>query len=57
LAFPDGEHPPDDVVERWLALIDSEFGPPSGKGTTAEGDEAKSTGNVIAVHCVAGLGR
>jgi len=43
MPFKDGDPPPDDVIERWLDLVDSEF-----KG---------NRDNAIAVHCVAGLGR
>jgi len=43
MPFKDGDPPPDDVVERWLNIVDAEF-----KG---------NKNNAIAVHCVAGLGR
>ncbi|CDJ39206.1 phosphatase, putative [Eimeria tenella] len=41
LTFPDGEAPPDEVIARWRALA----------------AQAKAEGGVLAVHCVAGLGR
>lgn len=41
--FEDGDPPPDDVIDRWLALDTEAFG--SGKDGR------------IAVHCIAGLGR
>jgi len=43
MSFKDGDPPPDDVVDRWLSIVEAEF-----KG---------NRGNAIAVHCVAGLGR
>eukprot|EP00475_Leptophrys_vorax_P022699 TRINITY_DN30919_c0_g1_i1.p1 TRINITY_DN30919_c0_g1~~TRINITY_DN30919_c0_g1_i1.p1 ORF type:complete len:169 (+),score=33.37 TRINITY_DN30919_c0_g1_i1:155-661(+) len=46
LAFADGEPPPEEVVAKWLRLVNQEF------------DHKDSTRkNSIAVHCVAGLGR
>jgi len=45
LPFPDGDPPPEDIVNRWLKLVEQEF--------IENGDEKSS----IAVHCVAGLGR
>lgn len=41
LTFPDGEAPPAEVIARWRALA----------------AQAKAEGGVLAVHCVAGLGR
>lgn len=46
MSFTDGEPPPEDVVVRWLQLVDAVFG-------EAEGAERPA----VAVHCVAGLGR
>ena len=45
--FEDGAPPPSEIVSQWLQLIDSEI------------EERGADGNVamIAVHCVAGLGR
>lgn len=43
LPFPDGDSPPDEIVNRWLELCKKEF--------------AKNDGSTMAVHCVAGLGR
>lgn len=43
VTFKDGDPPPLDVVDKWLRLVDAEF---------KDKKEA-----VIAVHCVAGLGR
>eukprot|EP00518_Triparma_eleuthera_P013533 CAMPEP_0182474512 /NCGR_PEP_ID=MMETSP1319-20130603/25782_1 /TAXON_ID=172717 /ORGANISM="Bolidomonas pacifica, Strain RCC208" /LENGTH=147 /DNA_ID=CAMNT_0024675413 /DNA_START=105 /DNA_END=545 /DNA_ORIENTATION=- len=45
MAFADGEPPPDEVIQRWLDVVEERFG---GK---KRGDGG------IAVHCVAGLGR
>ncbi|CDJ35268.1 phosphatase, putative [Eimeria mitis] len=41
LTFPDGEAPPAEVISRWRALA----------------AQAQAEGGVLAVHCVAGLGR
>jgi len=43
MPFKDGDPPPDDVVEKWLSIVDSEF--------------KSNKNNAVAVHCVAGLGR
>lgn len=45
-AFPDGDPPPDNIVSRWLDLVDSKFNSPNSKDA-----------GTVAVHCVAGLGR
>ncbi|EZG51710.1 protein tyrosine phosphatase [Gregarina niphandrodes] len=41
LAYPDGDSPPQHVIDRWLDIV----------------EEARQQGGTIAVHCVAGLGR
>lgn len=41
MAFPDGDPPPERILERWLHLVES----------------ARASEKTIAVHCVAGLGR
>jgi protein tyrosine phosphatase type 4A len=46
MPFNDGDPPPDDVVNRWMELVEYEF---------VKGTEKPRT--AIAVHCVAGLGR
>eukprot|EP00475_Leptophrys_vorax_P042731 TRINITY_DN80566_c0_g1_i1.p1 TRINITY_DN80566_c0_g1~~TRINITY_DN80566_c0_g1_i1.p1 ORF type:complete len:171 (-),score=40.32 TRINITY_DN80566_c0_g1_i1:70-582(-) len=46
MPFTDGDPPPEDVVKRWLELVDYEF---------VKGNSPPK--NAIAVHCVAGLGR
>lgn len=43
MAFADGDPPPNDIVDKWLALCQKEF--------------AKDDQSTLAVHCVAGLGR
>lgn len=42
--YPDGQSPPPDIIERWIALITSTFDKATDKPC-------------IAIHCVAGLGR
>lgn len=55
LIFPDGEAPPESVVNYWLGLVESRFGHP--KAVPVDGEEEPSGGVTIAIHCVAGLGR
>eukprot|EP00911_Craspedida_sp_UC1_P000424 UC1_evm1s321 len=45
-AFDDGDPPPDDVIDKWLALDEEMFAEKDG-----------GSGRRIAVHCIAGLGR
>lgn len=45
MAYPDGDPPPEKVIDEWLKLCDEVF---------KSGNKAKAT---ISVHCVAGLGR
>ena len=53
--FPDGEGPPDTVIDAWLELVAKTF-PAS---TSSDECSASSINNApcIACHCVAGLGR
>jgi len=44
MPFPDGDPPSNEIVSKWLSLVNSEFKNPEEK-------------RCIAVHCVAGLGR
>jgi protein tyrosine phosphatase type 4A len=61
MPYPDGHSPPDDVLDRWLKLVDETFLHPnsnpmsSTKGSTTTASTTNSP--TIAVHCVAGLGR
>lgn len=50
MAYEDGHSPPDDVLDRWLALVEERF---VAGGSSGGGGERRT----IAVHCVAGLGR
>ena len=63
MAYDDGHSPPENVLNRWLALVEERFFSPS---TSAAAAPAKATTTAatkedepktIAVHCVAGLGR
>ena len=47
--FPDGEAPPPEVVSRWLTFLDNVF--------DLSGGGARARDEVVAVHCMAGLGR
>lgn len=44
--YPDGQSPPPEIIERWIALITSTFD-----------QKAREDRPCIAIHCVAGLGR
>ncbi len=44
--YPDGQSPPQDVIDRWLELVTSTFD-----------KKNKDDKPCIAIHCVAGLGR
>jgi protein tyrosine phosphatase type 4A len=48
MTFPDGDRPPDKVVDKWLALVDQKV---------VEGSGEAAPMPTVAVHCVAGLGR
>ena len=48
MRFDDGDSPPDEVIDMWLALVNQRF-------ANAKADDPN--GPCIAVHCVAGLGR
>ncbi|KAJ3127486.1 hypothetical protein HK098_006264 [Nowakowskiella sp. JEL0407] len=50
--FRDGGVPPQKIITSWLTLCDEKFG-----GIKAKDDAVVGNGPVIAVHCVAGLGR
>lgn len=65
LPYSDGHSPPQDVLDRWLKLVDERFfnPPPLSAGTNVSSAHGGSRASVsalspcIAVHCVAGLGR
>jgi protein tyrosine phosphatase type 4A len=44
--YPDGQSPPQDVIDRWLELVYSTFD-----------KKNKEDKPCVAIHCVAGLGR
>lgn len=46
MTFPDGAQPPDDIINRWNELVRRRYKPKN-----------SSDSGVVAVHCVAGLGR
>ena len=48
MEYPDGHSPPDDIIERWLQLVDKTF---------FSGSSGETSKGCLAVHCVAGLGR
>lgn len=62
LPFSDGQPPPAEIITKWLELVESTFSSKS-PPKSARGNEAKEVDSdddkkrVIAVHCVAGLGR
>ena len=68
MAYDDGTSPPEDVLVRWLQLVEERFfGGAAGSGDTAKSNSTNGNSsnnandttskNTIAVHCVAGLGR
>jgi len=70
MPYSDGHSPPDEILDRWLKLVDDRFyhvgssqiqqsyvqGNPTGAGNLASVSNS-FTHPTIAVHCVAGLGR
>ncbi len=44
--YPDGQSPPQDIINRWLELVSQTFD-----------RRSKDESPCIAIHCVAGLGR
>lgn len=71
MPYPDGHSPPDEVLDRWLTLVDERFihpvnpltpavaGAPNNINGSSHHSEIRPnlSGPTIAVHCVAGLGR
>ena len=60
MPFPDGDPPPDHIISAWLDLCDKRFGKAKSSGAASGGGAGGSADDrppVIAVHCVAGLGR
>ena len=55
LDFADGTTPPPNIIEEWIAVVDSVF--PHKRGKKVPPETKPATQNAIAVHCVAGLGR
>eukprot|EP00292_Cryptomonas_paramecium_P019871 CAMPEP_0113695798 /NCGR_PEP_ID=MMETSP0038_2-20120614/21111_1 /TAXON_ID=2898 /ORGANISM="Cryptomonas paramecium" /LENGTH=183 /DNA_ID=CAMNT_0000618403 /DNA_START=257 /DNA_END=808 /DNA_ORIENTATION=+ /assembly_acc=CAM_ASM_000170 len=60
--YPDGDPPPDQVIDNWLSLIHSNFSGDSGKSKLIRAFSKSSAkpaveGGLIGIHCVAGLGR
>ena len=49
LEYADGTAPPDEIIKKWLQLVDTVF--------PRKGHASPDAGTAIAVHCVAGLGR
>ncbi len=65
IPFPDGDPPPQHVVDKWLRLVDQVFkhggqpqkGGPGHTSVVIDLDLAGVAKPAIAIHCVAGLGR
>ena len=66
MPYPDGHSPPDEILDKWLKLVDDRFihpvNPPHAPDTLSESSSFHKNGGTsgsptIAVHCVAGLGR
>lgn len=65
LPYPDGHSPPQEILDKWLKLVDERF-MKSAPSSTTDSVPASHSGSLaavsdcppcIAVHCVAGLGR
>lgn len=57
-SFPDGESPPEAIVEKWLKLVTEHFAISSNVGEKKQAKQAETQQpDAIACHCVAGLGR
>ncbi|RKP11093.1 protein-tyrosine phosphatase-like protein [Thamnocephalis sphaerospora] len=65
-SFDDGCEPPDTIIEHWLGLLETRFGPEARlarstngvSGTRPPPDQlTDDTDLCVAIHCVAGLGR
>ena len=56
MAYEDGHSPPEDILTKWLDLVQQRFFSSSenNNNKSSDGGDASAT---IAVHCVAGLGR
>ncbi|KAI1730548.1 protein tyrosine phosphatase type IVA 3 [Ditylenchus destructor] len=60
--FADGSPPPDELIDKWLTLVENYFGnsalsPGKDLGDGAVKIPANNLPSCLAVHCVAGLGR
>ena len=62
--YPDGDPPPDQIIESWLALVQSTFAGDQSKSkivrvlSKATSSSKPSADNgIIGIHCIAGLGR
>jgi len=49
MGYKDGTNPPNDMIAKWLELVNNVF--------PKKGQAPPEMGTAIAVHCVAGLGR
>lgn len=58
-SFPDGESPPEQVIQEWLNLVQERFfdSEDNSEDLDLENTPEKRKEAYIAVHCVAGLGR
>lgn len=57
LSFKDGDPPPDDVLDKWLDLVEKCFLKRKKKEKSIAGVMPLKDDEKISVHCVAGLGR
>jgi protein-tyrosine phosphatase len=62
--YPDGDPPPDQIIDSWLSLIHATFAGDSSKSKIARvlskatsSSKASANNGVIGIHCIAGLGR
>mmetsp|Transcript_43814 Transcript_43814/g.137627 ORF Transcript_43814/g.137627 Transcript_43814/m.137627 type:complete len:182 (-) Transcript_43814:441-986(-) len=52
MEYADGTNPPDDIIEKWLDVVEDCFGPKPASAAASDG-----AAPCLGVHCVAGLGR
>ena len=62
--YPDGDPPPDQIIDSWLSLIHSTFAGDQSKSKIARvlskatsSNKSTAANGIIGIHCIAGLGR
>eukprot|EP00501_MAST-03F_sp_TOSAG23-6_P002637 GSMAST32.ASY1.ANO1.2779.1 assembled CDS len=55
LPFTDGRSPPDEVLQKWLDIVENNMD--SASKNTSKKNASEEKEGTIAIHCIAGLGR